>query len=174
MARIALTLALFAALSAWAGAQTANPRNAAEDLRLLRKNATLLEELIDRSVGVGDATNTLERIEECRKATITLRVALRDAAEAPNADADRVAELSGHLTTIVTDGLIYNLDEAQRTIPPGSPDFPRLRAARKQALDELTRAQQVFPATGKLAESPQVIAAQRKLTEAGQRMAEPK
>jgi hypothetical protein len=167
--RIALTLFLFAGLSAWAGAQTANPRNAADDLRLLQKNMALLEELIDQSVKVGDSTNTLERIEECRKATITLRIALRDAAE--SSDADRVVELSGHLTTIVSDGLAYNLDEAQRTIPPGSPDFPRLQAARKQALEELTRAQQVFPTTGKLAESPQVIAAQQKMAEAGRRMA---
>jgi hypothetical protein len=151
MIRLAYTSLAFVALAAWAGAQ-APPRaslSAAEQLRLHRANRVLLADLVDRGIDLGGASHPVDRAEACRKTARVLGVALLQAAEAN--DADRVAELGGHLESVVRDGLVPMIDDANRHIHPMSPDAVRLKAVREAAVIDLDGA-----AANKLGDHPRV------------------
>jgi hypothetical protein len=165
MTRTALTLSLVAGLSVWASAQSQPARHTADHLRLLETNLTLLERLTDRGLEISNAGNPLERAEGCRKAAATLGAELRQAADDPTTDPDRVVELSEHLTTLVRDGLAPTLAKARDEIRPGSPEYDRLKKVHADAKAELERTRQAFPTDGKVGRSRRVKAAQDKLTD---------
>ena len=156
MFRPGVTFAVFLVLSAWAGAQApvAPGMTAAERLRLHRANRTLLADLVDSGVKLGNASHPVARAELCQGTARVLGIALSKAAEAQ--DADRVAELGEHLTLVVRDGLVPILDEGRQTIPVGSPDAVRLKAVRENAVGDLNWARSAIPATGKVGESDKV------------------
>ena len=170
MTRTALTLVLVAGLSVWASAQTQPARNTAEHLQLLRANRTLLTSLIDRGLEISEAGNPLQRAEQCRKATATLGAELRQAADDPAAEPDRVVELSEHLTTLVRDGLAPTLAKAREEVRPGSPDYERLKKVHADAKAELERARQAIPTAGKVGRSARVKDAQDKLAAAAKQI----
>jgi hypothetical protein len=153
--RAGLTLATFLALAAWAGAQGPSPALPADvQLRMLRENRLLLNDLVERGVALSGADDPVSRAEECEKMVRSLGAALRRAADAQNPD--RVAELGDHLEAVLRDGLIPNLDEATRVIDPHSPEWPRLQEVRKRAAGGLDEIRDALPTTGKVGENGKV------------------
>jgi hypothetical protein len=153
MRRLALILTAFLLLSAWAGAQGPAPL-AADQVRLLRANRVLLGDLVTSGVELGSTDDPVNRAAACHGAAHALGVALRRAAEA--SDADRVAELGGHLDRVVRDGLVPILDEATKTIPPDSQDAVRLKAIRVNAAGDLDSIRTSIPADGAFSDSAKV------------------
>src|SRR5262249_35033697 len=114
-----LLLTTFATLAAWAGAQgTAPPLSPADRVKNFKTNRTLVENLVNDGVALADAEDALARAAACRKTTAVLRESGSAAAKDQNPDG--VAELADLMTVGVRDGLVPNLDEADRTIPPHS------------------------------------------------------
>lgn len=165
MTRTPLILVLSAAVSLWASAQTppAAP-TAAEQLKLLRDNRVLLEDLLAHGLRLSDANTLVDRAEETRRTTRTLSESLRWEAE-NRADPTRVAELSDNLTSLVRDGLAPTLTEAERTVPPQSADYKRLQAVRRTADRELRDVEATIPTTGPLGRSKQVQESRTRLVE---------
>lgn len=159
MRRLLVTLVAFTALAAWAGGQgTPPPLPAADRVRLLKADLTLIDSLVDHGVGLANADNPLARADGSRKAALSLATALARVAN-DDQDPDRVAELADLLGEVVRDGLAPNLDEATRTFPAGTPqaeDLARLRAGAAADLDAIRAA---VPSTGKVGDSPKVRAA---------------
>ena len=146
MVRVGLTLGVFTALAAWAGAQ-GPPLTAADQIRLLRANRGLIADLVDSGVRLGAAEHPLSRAEACQATAHHLAVALERAAEGQ--DADRVAELGAHLELVFRDGLVPNLDRAEKIIPRESPDAEKLKEVRKRAAGDLDGVRAALP-PGKL------------------------
>jgi hypothetical protein len=148
MARAGLSLVVFLALAAWAGAQGPAPLTAADQLRLLRANRLLLDDLIGRGIELGAADSPLDRAAACQATAHALAVAIQRAAEAQ--DTDRVAEIGEHFETVVRDGLGPTLDEARRVTPPGSPGEKKLKELRETANGDLKGVRDAIPNTGKV------------------------
>jgi hypothetical protein len=153
--RTGFTLAVLLALAAWAGAQGPAPALPADvRLRMLKENRLLLNDLVHQGIALSKADNPVSRAEECEKTVRTLGAAVRRAAEAENPD--RVAELGDYLDVVVRDGLVPNLDEADQTIDPASPEWRRLKAVRERAVSGLDELQTALPTTGKVGEHDRV------------------
>ena len=153
--RAGLTLAMFLTLAAWAGAQGPAPALPADvQLRMLRENRLLLNDLVERGVALSGTDDPVSRAEECEKTVRSLGAAVRRAAEAQNPD--RVAELGDHLEAVLRDGLIPNLEEADRTVTPASPEWARLQEVRKRAVGGLDELRDALPTTGKVGENGKV------------------
>lgn len=149
MARWALLLTTFAALAAWAGAQgpppPAPPLTAADQLRLLRANSTLITNLVDSGVALSSsASGPPQRAEQCRGAAKALASAIESAAG--KQEGDRVAELASLFLAVVRDALIPTLDEAKRTVPPESPDAARIKEIRATAARDVRELKAALPA----------------------------
>lgn len=172
MTRSALTLAAAAVLCTLAAADAppAGP-TAAEQLKLLKSNRDLLEDLIDHGINVSKPATILDRTNECRKAAGTLANALARAAEESSPDADRVVELSEHLGSLWSDGLTPNLQTATAQIPPESPEYGRLKDVSKWAAADAAKVQLAIPADGRLARSPKVQKAREQLAAAAAQLA---
>ena len=154
MFRVGVMLAVFLGLAAWAGAQGPPPLSTADQLNMLRANQGVIEELVDRTVELAGANTPLKRAETCRKTAGTLAGVVGRAAEAQNPD--RVAELGDHLEAVLRDGLIPNLEEADRTVTPASPEWARLQEVRKRAVGGLDELRDALPTTGKVGENGKV------------------
>jgi hypothetical protein len=154
MRRSVLTLVAVSVLAAWAGAQV--PRNtldAATQAKLFKSNKTLLEDLVTHGIDLADADRPLQRAEECRKTATTLVRHLDRAAE--DQDPDRVVELAGLMGDVIRDGLVPNLDDAQKEIRPGDPRFAQLTKVFENATRDLDGLSQL-PTEGKVGESRKV------------------
>jgi hypothetical protein len=154
MVRWGYITAVLLALAAWAGAQGPAPLPAAERLRLLRANRTLLTDLVTSGVELGAADGPVSRAAACQKTVHHLSIALERAARAD--DADRVTELGDHLDRMLRDALAPVLDEATQTVPPESQDAKRLKAVRESAVGDLDWARSAISADGKVGGSAQV------------------
>ena len=167
MTRLVLTVAVATLLTLWADAQTAPaPVLAADRLRLLHANRGLLEDLLDRGVKLGDASGKLDRADECRKALGTLTDALNRATEEPALDADRVAELTDHLTELVQSGLAPTLAEARARVRAGSPGAEQLAKIESAATTDLTAVQNQFLLDPRLARSSKLKTSHERLRDA--------
>lgn len=142
MTRPALTAVVLASLAAWAGAQ--GPTTAADKLRLHRANRALLTDLVGSGVRLAAADQPVARAEACQQTARAVGLAVRRAAEAN--EADRVAELGDHFNTLVRDGLVPALTEADGVVPRESPDGVRLRAVRAGAAADLDAVDAALPA----------------------------
>lgn len=150
MARPLYLLLVFAALSAWAGAQNPAPPLSAEDkLRLLKANGTLIDNLVRDGVALSAADRTEDRAARCRSASLALANAIQQAAAAE--DADRVAELTRLFCDLLRDGLAPTISDGLQAIPPQSPSAVKLREVRGLAVGDVSRVQSAIPAGGKLA-----------------------
>lgn len=153
MVRTGLTGCVFFLLAAWAGAQ-GPPLTVDVQLRLLRENRTLLNDLVNQGVALSASDDLVTRTERCEDTVRTLGAAIRRAAEAQNAD--RIAELGDHLNVVVTEALIPNLDEGQRMIDPTSPEAAKLKAVRDRTAGNLGDVRDALPTTGKVGDSDKV------------------
>lgn len=154
MRRSLVTLVAVTALAAWAGAQGPAPAlPAADHLKLLRANRTLIDNLVDHGVQLAATDDPVQRADECRKTAQSLASALRRAAD--DQDPDRVAELAGLMAEVVRDGLTPTLDEARGVIPRGDPREKDLLRVATQATAGLDAVPAAIPA-GKVADSPKV------------------
>ena len=157
MARWAYLLTAFVALAAWAGAQgpaPAAPLAAEDKLRLLKANAALIDNLVRDGVAMSGSDTPVKQVEHCRNASRSLVNAILDAARAE--DAERVAELTGLLRTVVAEGLVPSLEEAKRGITPQSPADLKLREVRASAAQDMSDLKAALPAAGKAGDSPRV------------------
>lgn len=155
MRRSLLTLFVLAILAAWAGAQgTSSSLPAAAQARLFHMNRTLLEDLVDRGIGLAEADHPLQRADECRKTASSLANYIQKAAD--DQDADRVVELASLMGDVVREGLVPNLDKAQQDIRPGDPREAQLAKVRDGAARELDGLPAKIPSDGKLADNPKV------------------
>ena len=160
MKRTLLTLTAFVALAAWASAQapTSGP-SVAEELKHLKANRTLLEDLVNHSVRVAEAETPLDRADRCREATGSLKRALQDAGDDP----DRVVELIENLAAMIKNGLVPTLARARQEIPRGSHDYERMKKLHVDVRQDLTLVQEAIPTTGKTAKSAPVNDARQQL-----------
>ena len=162
MVRIATTLLVFAALSAWAGAQGPAPAlTAADRLKLLRTNRVLIDNLVDTGIDMARADTPLSRAEVCYRTARKLSEEVQTAADQQNPG--RVAELCGHLDAVVRDALEPNLAAAGRTIPPGSPDDSKLKNLRATAAKDFDDLRGSMPVGGKVGGDSRVKEAMGKL-----------
>lgn len=171
MTRAALTLTLFAGLSLWASAQDRN-REFHQQLKQLEANRLLLDQLIDHGLNLSSAEkggNSLARARECREAAEKLAAALK-AASADDTDPERVAELGDHIAAVVRDGLVPNLTQAGRDIPPGSQDYKRLTELSAQSSEYVAALVAAFPTGGRLDTSSKVADARSRLADAGSKI----
>ena len=167
MKRLTLTLAAFALLSVWADAQTAPaPVLAADRLRLLHANRDLLEDLLDRGLKLDAASTQLDRADQCRLALGTLTDALNRATEEPAVDADRVAELTDHLTELVQSGLAPTLAAARAKVQARSPGKEQLTRIETAATTDLTAVQNQFLLDPRLARSAKLKSCHARLRDA--------
>ncbi len=155
--RLVLTLCVGIVLAAWADAQQAGSTlTAAERLKQLQSNRTLVGQLVQHGVTLANANEPLKRAEECRRAMGDLSIALNGAIDAQ--DPNRVAELGDHLTAIVDRGLIPNLKDALPDATPGSPTYEQFQTLHKSSSDEMQRLQNSVPQLDALGRSSQVKA----------------
>ncbi|MBY0514119.1 MAG: hypothetical protein K2P78_09440 [Gemmataceae bacterium] len=155
MTRAACTLVVFLALAAWTGAQGPPPPLPVDvQLRMHRENRVLLNDMVRQGLALAEKDDPVGRAEECERTVRALAAALRRAAEAQNAD--RAAELGDHLDAVVRDGLIPNIDEANRTVDPASPEYARLTAVRARAAGGLDELRTDLPTAGKVGDNGRV------------------
>jgi len=163
--RAACTLLFIAVLSNWADGQGPAPGlSAGEQLRLLSRNRRLLDDMVDRGLGLTDANTPLTRVDECRRTADRLALELREAVT--RNDGDRLAEISDHMGVVVSKGLVPNLQVAREQITPSSPDFGKLQQIHGEAARSLGDAQGLFPTSGELSKSRRVQDAREKVTTA--------
>ncbi len=164
MARWAYILTTFFTLAAWAGAQGPVPASTltpADQLRLLKANGTLIDNLVDHGVKLSNANDPVARVEHCRSAAKALANAAHDAAG--KQDAERVAELTGLFRQVVQDALLPTLDDAKRIVPPQSPGAERIKQIRRDATNDVIDLKTAIPATGTMAENARVKAELKEL-----------
>src|SRR5262249_44457965 len=147
MFRAGVSLAVFLGLAVWAGAQ-GPALSTGEQLEMLRDNRAVIDGLIDQSVEMAAADTPLKRAAAGQRTAGTLAGAV--AREAERGNADRVAEFGGHLETVLRDALVPNLDAARQTIPPESPDAPRLKKIRDDARLDLDGVRDALGVPGKV------------------------
>jgi hypothetical protein len=167
MVRAGFTCCAFLLLAAWAGAQ-GPPLTVDVQLRLLRENRTLLNDLVSQGVELSASDDLVTRTEQCEATVRTLGAAIRLAAAAQNAD--RVAELGDHLNAVVTEALIPNLEEGRQMINPNSPEAAKLEAVRAKAAGNLGDLRDALPTSGKFGESDKVKDLRGKLDALKERM----
>jgi hypothetical protein len=168
MARFLFTFSCLIALAAWAGAQGTAPRSAAEQLNMLRTDRVLLGNLVDDSLGLSGANTPLEKAEACRRTTRTISDALGQAVG--DQDANRVAELGGHLETVVRDALVPSFDDAKRLIPDDSPEAAKLKELKQKAVGDFDAVRGAIPTSGKVGNNERVKDTRSKLDKLRERL----
>ena len=157
MRRTMLTLIVFAALSAWAGAQGTAPLSAEIQIKQFQSNRILIENLVSHGIELSKADNPLQRAAACRQTARTLANSLENAAR--DKDADRVAEFAHLYGEVVRDGLVPNLEAASNSIPAGSPQWADLQTIRDKAKADFEGVHSSIPTTGKVGDNDKVKAA---------------
>jgi hypothetical protein len=165
MARGAFMLFAFAALAAWAGAQSpAPPALSPEDkLRLLRANGALLDDLVRDAVAASATNDPVQRAVRCRDAALSLAGAVGEAARAD--DAERAVELTDLFREVVRDGLVPTIREAQLGVTPESPGGLKLRELRALATNDVRGIKTALPAGSAAGDNPRVRDALKQLDE---------
>lgn len=175
MFRAPLILAAVGLLSLWVQAQPVAPRpTAGEQLRLFRGNRSLLEHLIDQSLKIANTSTGMDRVAACSTATRVLGQIVSDTATDPTSDPDRIAELTEHLTELVSQGLLPTLSQVREEVPAGSQEAARLQELQKSTWEHLLGVQTALTGGGPLGRSTAVQDARQKLVAAIQTMAPPK
>ena len=172
MRRLVTTSFALALLAAFASGQPTGGPLAGEQLKLFQSNRELLENLIERSVDLANADTPVAKIKACHESTKDLGRAIKDAADRD--DADRVAELSEHLTAVIHHGLVPTIDRARAIIPIGTPAERELYDLTIEAGLDARRFELSIPALGKVGASNRVREARAKLQIAGESLNERK
>ncbi|QEL15925.1 hypothetical protein [Limnoglobus roseus] len=162
MRRLVFTSFVLMLLTAWVSGQpAATGPTAGEQLHMFQRNRDLLENLVEHSVELANANTPVGKVRACHESTKDLGRAIKDAADRD--DADRVAELSEHLTAVIKFGLVPTVDDARTIIPVGTPDYQQLLDLTAQANGDAERFELSIPALGKIGASNKVSEARGKL-----------
>lgn len=164
MRRFAATAVVLTALAACASGQPSAGPTAAEQLRLFTKNRDLLEGLVEHTVALANADTPVAKVRACHASARDVGRALKDAADRD--DADRIAELSEHLTAVIRHGLAPTIGAARDVIPAGTPAAKELQEVSALAADDAKAFELAIPALGKAGASGRVKDARTKLREA--------
>jgi hypothetical protein len=128
MTRNLLTLAAGGVLAALVGAQSPAALRPDQRGELYRMNRPVIERLIDETVeGSRSPNDHLKRADSYYQVLREFSFQIREAEKQGNAE--RVAELTGHLTALVDQGLAPSLVKAKRQVEGGSgqEEFPGTR-----------------------------------------------
>ena len=167
-----LTLMIAGAVSLWASAQSGTVGlSAAERLQLLKTNRDLLDDLLDQGTRVADANTPLDRAAECQRITDRLAREYRTALD--RSDADRAGEIGDHLDKIVSEGFAPNLEIARRDSKRGSPDYERVQAIHRDAVQSLDELNALPLLDGPLAKSKRLRLIREKLAETAAKLGKP-
>jgi hypothetical protein len=121
MTRYVVSTVILMALAALLGAQ--DPRtgpNKDQRAALLQRNYGVAERLVDGSLQLAKTSSSLERSASYDEIIRKLEEEIKQAAQA--GDAERVAELTDHLSHLINKGLLPNLEKARHVISANSPD----------------------------------------------------
>jgi hypothetical protein len=121
MMRYVVSTAILMTLAALLGAQ--DPRtgpSARQRAELLQRNYGVAERLVDGSLALAKTSSSLDRSTSYDEIIRTLEKEIKEAAQA--GDAERVAELTDHLSRLMNEGLLPNLQKARQVISANSPD----------------------------------------------------
>lgn len=172
MRRSALTLIVFAALSAWVSAQGPPPLTAEIQVKQFQANRLLIEDLVDHGIYLSNADDSLSRAQACQRTARTLANSLERAADA--GDAERVAEFAGLFSRVVREGLLPNLDEAKRSnSDPKSPRAESLKKVGDQTRGYIEGVLKAIPSDGKVGDNDKVKSAMRAIDELKGKFATP-
>jgi len=119
--RYVVSTTILMALAAMLGAQ--DPRtgpNVQERAKLLQRNYGVAEQLVKSSLTLAKTSSSLDRSTSYDEIIRTLEKEIKEAAQA--GDAERVAELTDHLSRLMNEGLLPNLQKARQVISANSPD----------------------------------------------------
>ena len=167
-----LTLLVAGAVSMWASAQSGTVGlTAADRLQLLKTNRELLEDLLDQGTLLADANTPIDRAAECQRTTDRLARDFRTALD--RSDADRAGEIGDHLDKIVSEGFAPNLESARRDSKPGSPDYERVQAIHRDAVQSLDNLNATPFPDGPLAKSKRLRQAREKLAATAAKLGKP-
>jgi hypothetical protein len=119
------------------GAQNQRLPNDPERGALLQRNAGMAKKIVTGSLTLArPSSSALQRSTSYRDVILTLEEEIKTAAEA--GDAERVVELTKHVTELMEKGLLPNLTKARSLISGGSPDEEKLFELRNFA-DRMTK-----------------------------------
>ena len=170
--RHALALLAIACISMLATAQPTNSvLSADEQLKLLKMNRELLEDLLEQGTRVSEANTPLDRAAECQRSTDRLAREFRTAIE--RGDGDRACEIGDHVEKIVAEGFVPNLEAARRDSNPGSPDYERVKAMHRQATQSLDALHGTLPTDGQLTKSKRFQQLREKLADLPTKLGKP-
>ena len=156
MRRAAATTLAFVTLAGLAGGQGPAVMPVGDQLRLLRADRAVLDQLVDHGLRLADTGTPVGRADQCQKAARTLAVATRRAAA--DAEADRVTEFGGHLERVVREAVLPALADAAAVIPAESPDAAKLRDTQTRAALDLTEVRDALPSGTAVGDAPGVPA----------------
>ena len=167
-----LTLLFAGTVSLWASAQSGTVGlSAADRLQLLKTNRDLLDDLLDQGTRVADANTPIDRAAECQRTTDRLAREYRTALD--RSDADRAGEIGDHLDKIVSEGFAPNLEIALRDSKPGSPDYKRVQAIHRDAVQSLDGLTATPLPDGPLTKSKRLRQAREKLAATTAKLGKP-
>ena len=119
---------------------------AAEHLKLLQLNQTLIEDLIESSLKLSKSSNPLDAAEQHVTVSIRLGRSLDEAIQ--RNDPDRAAEVAALLDNVVGEALLPQLKAAGSSIPTGSPEYVRYIECHRKAYDRVAKLAETMPADG--------------------------
>jgi hypothetical protein len=137
MIRQTLSLTIVALVTVAVGAQGPEP---SLRKKLYEKNRPVIERLVEQTIESSKTPNDhLKRADTYHKVLLHFNKQIANARD--EGDADRVAELSEHLTTLVEKGLAPTLDKAKRQVEGGSnqEEFPTVKRNLVAQLDVLIK-----------------------------------
>ncbi|QVL34617.1 hypothetical protein KIH39_12120 [Telmatocola sphagniphila] len=134
MMRYSATLLILASLSLWAGAQSPKSRpRVDEQLKLFERNQVMIEKLIDGSLQISRSRDALSKSKAYEEILKEMQQEIKLAAAGQ--ETSRLKELVTHLGTVLLQGLVPNLENARKSIAPGSQDEKALYAVKNSTGD---------------------------------------
>jgi hypothetical protein len=125
-------------LSAWVGAQGPRVPSAAEQSKLLERNRSLYRAAIDGGLNLMVLDRRENELYRAQCYTQLAKQWAREIEQAASAkDADRVTELGQHLTQMVDQGVVPNLQSARKKYKSGSEAEKELFRQRDEAVNVL-------------------------------------
>jgi hypothetical protein len=138
----ALPLILFASFAA---ADSPRRLSTAEQAEQLHRNLGLIQSVVGDSLSLARDEDRLKRAEVCIKTAADLSREIQQAVDAD--DSARAAELALHLRKLLTQGVVANLKDARKAIPPGVSEEDRLRDIQKRIVDDMRSLEEHLPAS---------------------------
>lgn len=153
MTRFILSLSIVVLLVAWADAQQTGGLLAADRVRLLEANRTLVEKMISHTVEISDENDALKRATTCHKAMKVLAIELNAAIRGQ--DANRISELGDHLADLASNGLAPCFIAGKEYAPDSDP-AREMKKLHETTVKEITQLESSVTRTGPLGQSRQV------------------